>query len=44
METDDEPQNTYITLLVAQSDQDTLGCAIIDSGCTKTVVGQNWVI
>lgn len=51
----EEPGSAYITLLAAESvliqDQpvlsslvfETFSCAVIDSGCTKTVVGRNWI-
>ena len=55
MEAESTSGGAYITLLVEETSFiqeqpdlsslvfDTLSCAVIDSGCTKTVVGRNWV-
>ena len=54
METDDTAYMTFMVTSVDPHENcfvnnlgslvyDTLACAVIDSGCTKTVVGRNWI-
>ena len=54
METDDTAYTTFMVTGVDPQENcfvnnlgslvyDTLACAVIDSGCTKTVVGRNWI-